>query len=254
MELISLRDPFGASLAQLEVTPGTPGPRAVATWFADGRAEQIAGAIATALAGHRVGVLDRHDVATALLDRGGVLDRHSFVMTLDLTVLPPSPSAGAPGISIAPLDGTRTAAYGDLASRSYPPEHPDHEPDDADPATAARTIEAVLRGEEVGHWMPEASLEASDDAGDIVGAIIVSAVEPDHAFDGGPWITDVFVDPLHVGRGIGRSLIAVAASRLAAHGHATLGLAVTVTNPAARLYEAMGFVHRHEAWRIIIRA
>ena len=34
--------------------------------------------------------------------------------------------------------------------RAYPPDHPDHEPGDADPRAAASTIDSYLRGEQVG--------------------------------------------------------------------------------------------------------
>jgi GNAT superfamily N-acetyltransferase len=149
---------------------------------------------------------------------------------------------------------TRTAQYGAVLRRAYPPDHPDHEPGDADPRAAASTIESYLRGEQVGAWIPDASLEATDQRGRVMGAIVISHIEANLAYAGGPWITDVFVDPEFAGLGTGGALIAHAATRLATQGRPTLGLAVTASSPARRLYERMGFVTRHEIWRIALPA
>jgi GNAT superfamily N-acetyltransferase len=88
----------------------------------------------------------------------------------------------------------------------------------------------------------------------VVGAIVISEVDANRAFSGGPWITDVFVDPEFAGRGIGGLLIARSAARLATQDRPTLGLAVTASSPARRLYERMGFVTRHEIWQIALPA
>jgi GNAT superfamily N-acetyltransferase len=66
--------------------------------------------------------------------------------------------------------------------------------------------------------------------------------------------TDVFVDPEFAGLGIGGELIVQAATRLATQGRPTLGLAVTASSPARRLYERKGFVMRHEIWQIALPA
>ena len=45
-----------------------------------------------------------------------------------------------------------------------------------------------------------------------MGAIVISEVDANLAFTGGPWITDVFIDPEFVGLGIGRGTVAQAAA------------------------------------------
>ncbi len=84
--------------------------------------------------------------AAALIAAGGRLDRHSVAMVLDLTDATPNQPLPA-GFAIAPMDAGRSSEYGELVVRAYPPEHPDHEPADADPASAAESILGYLRGD-----------------------------------------------------------------------------------------------------------
>jgi GNAT superfamily N-acetyltransferase len=253
MGVVTLRDRLGVLLAEFEMSPGTPMPRAASVWFTEGHCEQIVDAVGNRFVGHQVAVFDRGDVAEGLLARGGVPGRHSLVMTLDLTGRLPAASVSVE-VSIGPMVRTRTAEYGAVLCRAYPPDHPDYDPGDADPRAAASTVDSYLRGEEVGAWIPEASLEAADPGGRVMGAIVISEVDANLAFTGGPWITDVFVDPEFAGLGIGGALIAQAATRLAAQGRPSLGLAVTASSPARRLYERMGYVTRHEIWQIAVPA
>ncbi|MET0158935.1 MAG: GNAT family N-acetyltransferase, partial [Acidimicrobiales bacterium] len=140
--------------------------------------------------------------------------------------------------------------YGELVRRAYPPDHPDHELGDATPEGATETIRGYLEGEIVGPLLTDASAEARLD-GVLVGAIVVSEMPVDDEFDGGPWITDLFVDPAAQGHGAGRALLGHAIERLTASGRDRLGLAVTVGNPARRLYGALGFVEQGTRWNLI---
>ena len=110
------------------------------------------------------GLVDDPGRAAAMIAAGGRLDRHSFVMVLDPAVAPPSTSL-AVGFSIAPMNQGRVAEYGEVLGRAYPPGHPDHEPADADPESAAEALRRCMRGEQIGPWMAEASLHVSDHAG-----------------------------------------------------------------------------------------
>lgn len=69
--------------------------------------------------------------AAASIASGGHLERHSVVMVLDLTLALPAPLV-IDGFWIAPMNPDRVNEYGEVVARAYPPEHPDHEPADAD--------------------------------------------------------------------------------------------------------------------------
>ena len=75
------------------------------------------------------------------------------------------------------MEVARTADYGAIVSRAYPPGHPDHEPSDADPEGAARTVAALLRGEQVGPWLPGPPSTPATTGGSL-GAILLSEMPP----------------------------------------------------------------------------
>lgn len=194
-------------------------------------------------------ILNDPAAAAAAIAAGGRLERHSMVMVLDSADAPPStPLTG--GFSIAPMDAEHIVDYGGVIRRAYPPDHPDHEPGDADPASAASTLRHYLSGEQIGAWIPEASLHATDRTGGVVGLIIVNETDATEAFDAGPFVTDVCVDPAAAGNGIGGELVIASARALAELGWAYMTLVVTVGNPAQRVYERLGFRVSAESWRI----
>jgi ribosomal protein S18 acetylase RimI-like enzyme len=91
-----------------------------------------------------------------------------------------------------------------------------------------------------GHWGPvvwEASLAAE------LGSALVSAVvvvrDNKHAYL--PLLAFAMTDPAYQGRGIGRLLIEESVHRLDVAGVKELHLAVTRGNPAAALYQRLGF-------------
>ena len=196
--------------------------------------------------GSRVVVADRPEFAAALLADGAVLIRHARLLRLDLAAADTGPEHRG----LVPLDRERTDRYGELLCRSYPPSHPDHEPGDDDPVAAACLVGEYLRGEHVGPWIEDASWEAMAPDGAAAGMVIVSRISADEWQPGGPWVTDLAVDPGHTGRGLGGALVCRAAASLQELGEPQLGLAVTAGNPAWRLYERLGFVVMHEIWRL----
>ena len=228
----------GRALADIEVIARGSSPRADVVAAAEADPEAVADVVWARLPGFRVSVLDRDDVADALVRRGGAPGRHLLTMALDLAA--PRPAARPCAVPIGPMEVARTADYGAIVSRAYPPGHIDHEPSDAEPEGAARTVAALLRGEQVGPWLPDASFDARE-GGRVLGAIVLSEMPPSMSYPGGPWVTEIFVEPEAAGRGIGGALLARASDALVAAGRRTLGLAVTVGNPAARLYGSLGF-------------
>ncbi len=194
-------------------------------------------------------ILDDPARAAALIAAGGRLDRHSVIMVLDPADAPPSTPLVA-GFSIGSMDAAHVSEYGEVISRAYPPEHTDHEPGDADPAVVAVSLERYLRGDEIGPWIGEASLHVTDPSDRIVGLILVNETGASEAFEAGPFVTDLCVDPAAGGNGIGRALIVESANRLAAAARPNMTLVVTVGNPARRVYERLGFRVSGESWRI----
>jgi len=247
MDELELTGGDGAVLGTARVDPtDEPLPRAVVHVPADAPVADLADAALAALPGHRL-IVDTAALADALVDRGLTLVRAASLMVLPLPV--PSPGAPAPDVELRPLQDTPDA-YGEVMRRAYPPDHPDHEHGDATPEGAAAMIRGYLSGEIVGPVISEASAEARLD-GALVGVNVVSEMPTDDEFDGGPWITDLFVDPAAQGRGVGKALLSQAVDQLTAGGRSTLGLAVTLGNPAAQLYEALGFVVLGTRWNLV---
>lgn len=239
----------GAVLGTVDHHPDVEPPEATCRDLVEGRADEIAEAVRHRFPGHLVRISDRADVTASLLAAGGRAGRHSFTMTRDRT-RPAPPVASPPGVALEPLTIDAAAEYATVMRRAYPPDHPDHEPADDDPERARAMVEAYLRGEVVGPFLRDLSWAATD-SGRVVGAIVVSEHGTSRTFPGGPWITDVFVDPRAVGRGVGAALVA-ATIRAAAtpEDGSVLGLAVTFGNPARHLYERLGFTVQSETWAV----
>lgn len=249
MSVETLRSEGGRALAEIEIIPRGSSPRADVMALADTDPDAVATAVWSRLPGFRVSVVDRDDVADALVRRGATPGRHLLAMDLDLRAPRPAPRPCA--VTIGPMEVERTADYGAIVSRAYPPGHIDHEPSDAEPEGAARTVAALLRGEQVGPWLADASFDARED-GRVLGAILLSEMPPSSTYPGGPWVTEIFVDPAAAGRGIGGALLGRAMAALEAAGRSTLGLAVTVGNPAQRLYDSMGFVTLQDVRQVVV--
>ncbi|MET0489743.1 MAG: GNAT family N-acetyltransferase [Acidimicrobiales bacterium] len=242
-----LTDVEAAPVGTARIDPSVePFPRAVLTPVAAAPPADVAAAAISALPGHRF-IVDDPALAAALISQGVMLVRASSLMVLRLPA--PSPIPPGPGVELRPVQDT-PFEYGEIVRRAYPPDHPDHELGDATPEGAAATIRGYLAGEIVGPLLTDASAEARLN-GVLVGVNIVSDLPADDEYDGGPWITDLFVDPSAQGHGVGRALLGHALTQLTASGRDRLGLAVTAGNPARRLYEALGFVEQGTRWNLV---
>ncbi len=251
--LLVARD--GQAVGRAWLTPDAEPPRAeeLAAVGGAGPAE-VAEVAVVDLAGMRVSTQDAA-IADALVEAGGRLVRNAVSMTRRLGA---DDDGARTDDRIVPWDrapgaATTPAALASASVAAYPPEHPDFVTGDDDAANAAVGIASILAGTAIGAFDAGCSAVALDGT-DVVGAILITVVaaDPVHDWGGGTWIADVFVAPSHAGQGLGRALLDHALARSVAAGHEWMGLAVTVGNPARRLYEAAGFVTGRTSCAVVL--
>jgi GNAT superfamily N-acetyltransferase len=149
----------------------------------------------------------------------------------------------AGGLRLGPVGSARDLLPAALAA--YSPDHADaHRA--AEPAEQVeRALTDLVAGRRVGPLLTDASAVVLDAADAAVAAVIVTRLGPAAwGWEGGPWVSDVFVTAAWQGRGLGRTLLRRAIARCAADGEARAGLTVTDGNPAERLYRELGFTRR----------
>jgi len=170
-------------------------------------------------------------LARALVAAGGIPGRHAHVYTHDLRALPPVPT----GFRLVALDHS-PEELAPVLDAAFPPDHPDFAGgrERQDPVTELRELLTEYRFGPV----LDCSGVALDATGAPVAANIVTGAPGEPPF-GGPWVILVFRAPGHPGAG--RALLARGLRIAARDGLPALGLAVTHGNPAARLYEDLGF-------------
>ncbi|MFI0462939.1 GNAT family N-acetyltransferase [Saccharopolyspora sp. 5N102] len=186
------------------------------------------------LPGWKLSVTPPH--GEALLRAGARLKRHAHAMRRDLRADPPPPEWA----ELTPAAPLRVVACDRPASEllpawreAFPPEHPDRGSGD-DQQVLVELLQPLLAGRVLGPVLGCSALVV--DAGDRVAAGLVIN---DH--DGVPWVGDVFRRPAAEFAGLGGLLLRRAMAWLNAQGWHEVGLAVTVGNPAQRVYERLGF-------------
>lgn len=207
-------------------------------WLLVDRLKAPAAEVARVLLEHARGqrvVTGDDALVEALVAGGGRVQRRGHDYEYDVAHAPDEWARTQPpdGFTLSNvLDAVALAASHTAAN---PPGHPDHE----EGLDHVEDLRSMIAGEVLGPYVPEASWQVSDEQGPC-GAIIV--VDRPGAVRRG-WVVEVFVDPRHQGRGLGRVLLqrAVAGTRQA--GLPRLGLVVSDGNPARYAYEALGFRH-----------
>ncbi|GAA2793236.1 GNAT family N-acetyltransferase [Saccharopolyspora taberi] len=176
------------------------------------------------------------ELGEQLLRRGGRGLRRAHAMRRDLVAQPPAAEWAdpvvAPGFRVVACDrppGELVEAW----REAFPPGHPDAYPG-GDEDVVTDLIGPLLSGRVLGPLLPCSGLVV--DSGE---RVVAAAVVNDR--DGVPWVGDVFRRPGSACAGLGSVLLRRALAKAAADGWAAMGLAVTVGNPAVRVYERLGF-------------
>ena len=212
-------------------------PRIVAWSEADGPVDGFADRLRAEHPGETVDVQEG-PLAVALLDAGATVGRRSLLMGLD--PLPESLDPGTFAGAVGPMR-TEPGRYAGALLHAFPPDHPDYDPEIPDLAGAERALASYFSGAVIGPFLDQASSEATDPGGRVVGGIVIGRMPHDESSPGGPWVTEVFVEPDAQGTGVGRALFARAVAELRTAGEPSLRLAVQIDNPARHLYTRLGF-------------
>lgn len=195
-----------------------------------------------------VRVTTRLDEAAALTQAGAAVVGSNVHMVRNRLQDDPPPLRWAAPHLAAGLEvvGVESVDEGELATAqrlACPPGHPDHE--STIDAQDAGMLHALLSGQLFGPVYPDASAAVVDGDGRVMAALIATTWEGiGEEWPGGPWVVDMFAvrgAPLL----LGRSLLARAVAVIALDGHDAVGLTVSATNRARRLYERLGF---HDAF------
>ena len=179
-------------------------------------------------------------LAAALVRAGAAPKRHAIVMQCDLRV--ESPILGIDS-RFRCVDLPESAAGPEWAAilpswrAAFPPDHPDHFAGDDD--TAIGFIMRLVDGSELGPLHRSTTLLLDASAVPVAGIMV--NIRPHDPPLGGPWIADIWRDPSLRGTGVGAMLVSRAKRLLREDGQVSLGLAVTVGNPARRTYKDQGF-------------
>lgn len=191
-----------------------------------------------------VRVTTRLDEAAALTEAGATVVTTSVHMVRHgLQQAPPPLRWAAPhlagGLDIVGVETVEQSKLAMAQRQAFGPDHPDHEA--ILEAQHLGQVATLLAGELFGPLYPDASTAVVDEAGRVVACLVATQWEGiGEEWPGGPWVVDLFAVP-GAPLLLGRSLLARAVAVAALDGHDAIGLTVSATNPARRLYERMGF-------------
>lgn len=179
------------------------------------------------------------DLVTALISAGAKRRRHAVTMRYNLAVEPVPAQWAAPplpaGLSYAGVDPDPERLFATWI-RAYPPGHPDA-PNGNTRADFEVDFAPLLSGAILGPLLAVSGCVLDSAAADRAVAVCLVNDWPDE----GPWISEVFRDPEPRYAGTGAALLRRTLWLAGQAGLRSIGLAVTVGNPAQRVYEKVGF-------------
>ncbi|GAA1976813.1 hypothetical protein GCM10009798_42530 [Nocardioides panacihumi] len=190
-------------------------------------------------------VVDDAGLRDGLLSSGASQVRHLHAMRHSLRDIPtPRP---VPGVTFRPWQSGDAEHLAAALMAAYGPEHPD--PAGPDLSAAATSLRHTA--EDPDNPMIGTATQVAVVDGAPVGAALV--LRSDHVSGWhGPWLMNTFRAPDPALPGVGAAMLSRALEALRAGGETSLGLAVTVTNPARRVYERLGFDYHFEGWVLVL--
>jgi GNAT superfamily N-acetyltransferase len=185
------------------------------------------------------------DVRDGLLARGAQQVRHVHTMRHNLSDVQTTPTRL--GLGFRPWQLGDAELLAPVLVAAYGPGHPD--PRSPDLGEAAETLVHMV--DDPDNPLMRKATQVGVVEGKPVGAAIV--VHSDHVTGSrGPWLMNMFRAPDPTLPGLGAALLTRSLEILSAEGEDHLGLAVTDTNPARRVYERLGFEYDFEGWILVL--
>ena len=200
-----------------------------------------------------VRVVTRLDEAAALTEAGATVVGSTVHMVRTRLQEDPPPLrwAGphlAAGLEAVGLEGVSEEDLAAAQRLAFGPDHPDHQ--STIEAQVTGQLHALLAGELLGPLYADASAAVVDPGGRIVASLVATMWEGiGEEWAGGPWLVDLFTVP-GAPLLLGRSLLARAVAVASLDGHPAVGLTVSATNRARRMYERLGF--RESFYRVTL--
>ena len=189
-------------------------------------------------------VVGEAEVRDGLLAQGARQARHVLTMKRDVADAATAPEV--PGLVLREWQSRDAGLLAPALLGAYDADHPD-------PATPDLAVaEKSLEGTAVDPANPRLrATTVAEVAGRPIGAALVLRSEHVTGWKG-PWVMNVFRAPDPHLPGVGLAMLVRALDVLREDGETSLGLAVTATNPARRVYERLGFSYDFEGWVLVL--
>jgi GNAT superfamily N-acetyltransferase len=227
---------------QVEVWPTTGGTLVFP--LLEGMAEDRArDAVLAQVAPGAAVVIGNRAVRDGLEVRGAQEVRHVLTMTRDVA---PVAAAAVPGLVLRGWQDGDAESLAPALLGAYDADHPDPATPDLD--AAARSVHDSANDPDNPRLRATTVAEIG---GHPVGCALVLRCEHVTGWKG-PWVMNVFRAPDPAVPGVGRAMLVRALDVLREDGESRLGLAVTASNPARRVYERLGFTYDFEGWVLVL--
>jgi GNAT superfamily N-acetyltransferase len=183
-------------------------------------------------------------VRDGLLAHGAKQVRH--VLTMKRDVADASTAPEVPGLVLRSWQDDDAELLAPALLAAYDAQHPD--PTTPDLAVAAQSLARTAADPANPRLRATTVAELG---GRPTGAALVLLSEHVTGWKG-PWVMNVFRAPDPGAPGVGLAMLVRALDVLREDGETSLGLAVTATNPARRVYERLGFTYDFEGWVLVL--